>query len=207
LAIRDDIGSEELRRRARRDNDGRISARLIAIANALEGMDRASAARLAGMDRQTLRDWVHRYNAKGIAGLCNRPAPGRRPKLSEGQMALSDCFDDGRLALDNNPAERALRCIATKRPLCPSSSSLWKHWNLIFEIGAIRTTFSRERGADPLAIQVAGADLVRGAGHHLLGGEDAILDQAAYPVIGDAELLGGLGHGQPFWCHCPGRFP
>jgi hypothetical protein len=49
LAIRDDIGSEELRRQARRESDGRISARLIAIANALEGMDRASAARLAGM--------------------------------------------------------------------------------------------------------------------------------------------------------------
>jgi transposase len=65
-----------------------LSARLIAIANALEGMDRASAARLAGMNRQTLRDWVHRYNAEGIAGLCNRPAPGRKPKLTEGQMAL-----------------------------------------------------------------------------------------------------------------------
>lgn len=87
LSIRDDIGSEELRRRARRESDGRVSARLIAIANALEGMDRASAARLAGMDRQTLRDWVHRYNAEGIAGLCNRPAPGRKPKLTEGQMA------------------------------------------------------------------------------------------------------------------------
>jgi transposase len=87
LAIRDDIGSEELRRRARRERDGRVSARLIAIANALEGMDRASAARLAGMDRQTLRDWVHRYNAEGIAGLCNRRAAGRKPKLSEGQMA------------------------------------------------------------------------------------------------------------------------
>ena len=39
------------------------------------------------MDRQTLRDWVHRYNAAGIAGLSNRPAPGRSPKLTEGQMA------------------------------------------------------------------------------------------------------------------------
>src|SRR5690242_7880039 len=87
LAIRDDIGSAELRRRARRESDGRVSARLIAIANALEGMDRASAARLAGMDRQTLSDWVHRYNAQGIAGLRNRPAPGRKPKLTEGQMA------------------------------------------------------------------------------------------------------------------------
>ena len=69
LAIRDDIGPEELRRRSRRESDGRVSARLIAIANALEGMDRASATLLAGIDRQALRDWVHRYNAQGIAGL------------------------------------------------------------------------------------------------------------------------------------------
>src|SRR5207244_10109398 len=87
LRICDDIDPSELRRRARLERDGRVSARLIAIANALEGMDRASAARLAGMDRQTLRDWVHRYNAEGIAGLCNRPAPGRRPKLTEEKMA------------------------------------------------------------------------------------------------------------------------
>jgi hypothetical protein len=63
------MGSEELRRQARRERDGRVSARLIAIANALEGMDRASATLLAGIDRQALRDWVHRYNAQGIAGL------------------------------------------------------------------------------------------------------------------------------------------
>ena len=78
LVIRDDVGSEELRRQARREHDGRVSARLIALANALDGMDRASAARLAGMDRQTLRDWVHRYNAEGIAGLYDRPNLGAR---------------------------------------------------------------------------------------------------------------------------------
>ena len=87
LRIREDISSGELRRQARRESEGRVSARLIAIANALDGMDRASAARLAGMDRQTLRDWVHRYNAEGITGLCDRPKPGRTPKLTEGQMA------------------------------------------------------------------------------------------------------------------------
>jgi transposase len=87
LAIRDDISPEELRRQARHVPDGRVSARMIAIANALDGMDRATAARLAGMDRQILRDWVRRYNAEGIAGLFNRKAPGREPKLSEGQMA------------------------------------------------------------------------------------------------------------------------
>ena len=87
VAIRDDISPRELRRQARQESDGRVAARLFAIANALEGMDRASAARLAGMDRQTLRDWVHRYNEEGIAGLSNRVAPGRSPKLTEGQMA------------------------------------------------------------------------------------------------------------------------
>jgi len=85
-AIRDDISPEELRR-GRQESDGRVAARLFAIANALEGVDRASAARLAGMDRQTLRDWVHRYNASGIAGLSNWLSPGRSPKLTEGQMA------------------------------------------------------------------------------------------------------------------------
>jgi len=87
LVIRNDMAPRGAGRRARRERDGRVSARLIALANALEGMDRASAARLAGMDRQTLRDWVHRYNAEGIAGLSNRPLPGRAPKLTEGQMA------------------------------------------------------------------------------------------------------------------------
>src|SRR6266496_1098239 len=87
LRIRDDIDPVELRRRARREGDGRVGARLIALANALEGMDRATAARLAGMDRQTLRDWVHRYNAEGVTGLFNRPLPGRSPELTEGQMA------------------------------------------------------------------------------------------------------------------------
>jgi len=108
LAIREDIGSEELRRRARRARDGRVSARLIAIANALEGMDRARAARLAGRDRQTLRDWVHRYNAGGIAGLCNRPAPGRRPKLSDGQMAALKAvvLNETRLDADYSPRRR-----------------------------------------------------------------------------------------------------
>src|SRR5215469_2595579 len=52
LAIRDEISPEELRRRARQEGDGRVAARLFAIANALEGMDRASAARLAGVESE-----------------------------------------------------------------------------------------------------------------------------------------------------------
>jgi transposase len=112
--------------------------------------------------------------------------------------AFTRFFSNGRICLTNNAAERALRGIATRRSLCPPSSSLWKHWNLIFSIGAIRATFSPERGSDPLVLQVAGADLVRSARHHLLGREDTILNQAAYLVIGDTKFAGGLGHCQPF---------
>ena len=87
LTIRTDIEVEALRRFAREEADGRVAARLLAIANALSGMSREAAARAAGMDRQTLRDWVVRYNAAGIAGLSDRPRSGRRPLLDEGGQA------------------------------------------------------------------------------------------------------------------------
>jgi transposase len=85
--IRDDISAKELRRRARRETNGRVASRLLALANALDGMDRGEAARRAGMDRQTLRDWVIRFNAEGIYGLRDRPKSGRPTWLDEGQMA------------------------------------------------------------------------------------------------------------------------
>jgi len=87
LPIRADLPPEELRRQARREIDGRVGRRLLAIANALDGMDRATAARAAGMDRQTLRDWVIRYNRGGVAGLFDAWGNGRPCWLSEGQQA------------------------------------------------------------------------------------------------------------------------
>jgi transposase len=39
------------------------------------------------MDRQTLRDWAHRYNTDGVAGLSSRWGAGRPPALNEAQMA------------------------------------------------------------------------------------------------------------------------
>ena len=77
----------ELRALARRERDGRVSARLLALANALDGMSRDEAARAAGMDRQTLRDWVHRYNEEGLDGLSDRRRPGPRPRLTPEQEA------------------------------------------------------------------------------------------------------------------------
>ncbi len=75
LVVRDDIETAELRRLARRERDGRVSARLLAIAGVLDGMSRAAAARAAGMDRQTLRDWVVRFNTEGYCGTARPAAP------------------------------------------------------------------------------------------------------------------------------------
>jgi len=77
----------ELRAAAAKSNDAAIARRLLAIAMVLEGTSRLDAARQAGMDRQTLRDWVHRYNEAGLDGLASRKAPGAAPKLSKAQMA------------------------------------------------------------------------------------------------------------------------
>jgi len=75
----------ELRSAASRCSDAHVVRRMLAIALLLEGRSRADAARACGMDRQTLRDWVHRFNADGIAGLSNRWGGGCQPKLDQPQ--------------------------------------------------------------------------------------------------------------------------
>ena len=84
---RSEMKAGELRKAASRCTDARASRRMLAIALVLEGSDRGTAARACGMDRQTLRDWVHRYNAEGIDGLSNRRGPGRKALLNEAQKA------------------------------------------------------------------------------------------------------------------------
>lgn len=82
-----DHTAEELRHVAARTKDGQVVRRLLALALLLDGKSRTEAARQSGMQRQTLRDWVHRYNAEGIAGLKSRPPPGPTPLLTAQQMA------------------------------------------------------------------------------------------------------------------------
>ena len=87
LPVRDELPPEALRRHARHEPNRRAALRMLAIANAPEGMSRAEAARLAGMERQALRDAVVRYNAGGIAGLYDRPKSGRPQRLGEAEQA------------------------------------------------------------------------------------------------------------------------
>jgi transposase len=82
-----DLSAAELRRASGKTKDVRAARRMLAIALVLEGVDRTTAAQTCGMDRQTLRDWVHRYNAEGLAGLENRTVPPRPRRLAPAQLA------------------------------------------------------------------------------------------------------------------------
>ncbi len=83
-----DLDAVGLRRAASRSADGDASRRMLALALVLEGRSRHEAATTCGMDRQTLRDWVHRYNAAGLAGLSSKRAPGAAPRLTAAQSAV-----------------------------------------------------------------------------------------------------------------------
>ena len=85
---RHELDAAGLRRAARRASSVAASQRMLALALILEGASRTEAAQSAGMDRQTLRDWVHRYNEEGLAGLVDRQgAVGPRRLLSPEQEA------------------------------------------------------------------------------------------------------------------------
>lgn len=86
VPLRDDYSAGELRQLAKSHADPRQVRRLLALAGVYDGMRRAAAAKIGGMDRQTLRDWVHRFNKDGPEGLINRKGPERERRLSEAQL-------------------------------------------------------------------------------------------------------------------------
>ena len=87
VPLREDFVSVDVRGLASRSDDAGQVRRLLSIAAVYDGMSRADAARIGGMDRQSLRDWVHRFNAEGPAGLVGRKAPGAPAKLTAAQLA------------------------------------------------------------------------------------------------------------------------
>ena len=87
VKLREDYSAEELRALAKRSKDARQSRRLLSLAAVRDGMDRGEAAKIGGMDRQTLRDWVHRFNVAGPDGLLDNWTSGPKPRLSPDQLA------------------------------------------------------------------------------------------------------------------------
>lgn len=96
IRMRTDYSPEELRRLAKRARDTNQSRRLLSLAAVVDGMSRAEAARIGGMDRQTLRDWVHRFNARGPDGLKDTHAGGPRSRLTpEDKAKLAEIVETG----------------------------------------------------------------------------------------------------------------
>jgi transposase len=86
---RADLGTAtDLRRMAKQQGGRHTTLRLLAIANALDGMSRAQAARSAGIERPSVCDAIQRFNAEGIAGLIDRPKGHRSQRLSEAEQAV-----------------------------------------------------------------------------------------------------------------------
>ena len=86
LPLRDDFTAEEVRLIAKRSRNAKQSRRLLSIAAIYDGMDRGSAARIGGMDRQILRDWVERFNELGPDGLVDGQGGGASRRLNEEQL-------------------------------------------------------------------------------------------------------------------------
>ena len=87
VGLREDYSAAELRRLAAVTKNANQSRRLLSLAAVRDGMNRTEAARIGGMDRQTLRDWVHRFNAHGAEGLLDSWSKGPEPRLSNEQRA------------------------------------------------------------------------------------------------------------------------
>jgi putative transposase len=87
IEILTELSAEELRAAARKEDDRRAAMRMLAIANELDGYERAEAAQLAGMSDQALRDAIKRFNAEGLDGLHDRRRSGRPRRLTAEQEA------------------------------------------------------------------------------------------------------------------------
>jgi transposase len=91
-----DLSAADLRRLSKKEKNPLIVRRMLAIALVLEGVDRQTSAKACGMDRQTLRDWVHRYNAEGVAGLRERRTTGNKSPLGPAEkQALAALVEAG----------------------------------------------------------------------------------------------------------------
>lgn len=118
---RQEESAAELRRLARASRDVAQARRLLAIALVMEGRSRTEAATAAGMDRQSLRDWVHRFNADGPAGLLDKPRSGRPPRLSEDQLLVFDAIVASGPDLEADGVVR-WRCVDLQRVLADKYS-------------------------------------------------------------------------------------
>ena len=110
-----DLSAADLRQAAARTDDAKVARRMLALALVLEGWSRQDAAAACAMDRQALRDWVHRYNASGPDGLRDQPRRnGPTPRLSPEQQAQVAAWVEQGPALERDGVVR-WRCVDLRR--------------------------------------------------------------------------------------------
>jgi transposase len=115
-----ELSASDLRVLAAKTGDGGWVRRLLAIALLLDSHSREAAAVANGMTRQTLRDWVHRFNADGVSGLRSRTSPGRPPALNETLM------EELRSIVLEGPDPERHRVVRWRRiDLCEEIASRW----------------------------------------------------------------------------------
>jgi len=109
------LTAADLRETAARTQDAKVARRALALALVLEGRSREEAAQSCAMDRQTLRDWVHRYNESGLEGLSNQPRRnGPLPRLSAEQEATVERWVEEGPDLSRDGVVR-WRCVDLQR--------------------------------------------------------------------------------------------
>jgi hypothetical protein len=112
VRLREDDSAEALQALARRSKDVNRNRRLLSWAVVRDGMDRGSAAQIGAMDRQTLRDWVHRFNASGPDELIRQLDRG--PRAPPVRRAAGCVRPDCRGQFGSRPGPR--RALAADRP-------------------------------------------------------------------------------------------
>ena len=132
IALRDDFEGPGLRRLAKASKDAGQSRRLLALAEIYDGGRRTDAARIGDVGLQIIRDWVLRFNMEGPAGLIDRKAPGRSPKLNDAQrQALAEMVEQGPIPAIHGVVRWRLKDLA---------QWLWEE----FRISVDKTTVGRE---------------------------------------------------------------
>ena len=135
LTISSTLSSGELRRLSRNEPNRRAALRMLAIANALEGMERKEAARLADMSDQALCDAILRYNAEGIEGLSDRPRSGRPRHLDADQE--SELYQ---LVIDGPDVEKEGLSSYTRDDLV---KIVHEKWNVSYHPGSMGRALRR----------------------------------------------------------------
>ena len=85
IPLSSDHTGDWFRAQACETKDAKQARRLLALAAIKDGFSRLEAAKIGGMDRQTLRDWVHRFNEHDLDGLKDRHGGGIPRALNEEQ--------------------------------------------------------------------------------------------------------------------------